>query len=532
MMDRLKPFLYVSLMTLVALLPFVHRPLFVDDHATFTQAADLIHHWRLPYRNEPQQLGWAKGQPVGEDNPPVYFYFMAAAIRLMGTHVWKAHLAMLPISLLGILAFYALARCYVRHPLWAALLWLSCPHFWLTANSLLVDALLGPMFVMGLVCWMKGWKEKRIGWSLLSAVLLGLTPLAKYTGLLSWAVVILWTLLEGRDRKSLRWLCLLIPAALFAAWILWSRSLYGQSHFLAVARTRMAWPGIANWISLSAMTCGSTTCMLLPLLLLPAKIRRAQPSIAAALFFIYIAFGGFLIHPVAIGIQLGFWSGAFLVWLFSVIPASDHNDRSWLFLGLWALVGWVGLAFAVNWVCARFLVIIGPPLVLLTVRSFEWQAPALTHSTTFRRASLALLALFSLSLAGADYLQASVDRKVAQQADLWLQEHMPGRKGYYPGAALGGLSYYLDSKRWEGVDPGLLLQTGDVILLPWRTLPPAFLPRIGKPKILAQFVYRSWNPLRTLDLVSGGCFYGSIWAPLPFSFSRAPLEVYTLVQSR
>jgi hypothetical protein len=67
--------------------------------------------------------------------------------------------------------------------------------------------------------------------------------------------------------------------------------------------------------------------------------------------------------------------------------------------------------------------------------------------------------------------------------------------------------------------------------LPWRTLPRAFFPQVEEPKVLHRLTYRTWNPLRTLDSVSGAGFYGSIWGPLPFSFSLGPLEVYTLAHS-
>src|SRR2546427_3423512 len=44
------------------LLPFVHRPLFVDDHAHFSQALELGRHPEALYRGGRASLGWLRSE--------------------------------------------------------------------------------------------------------------------------------------------------------------------------------------------------------------------------------------------------------------------------------------------------------------------------------------------------------------------------------------------------------------------------------------------------------------------------------------
>ena len=455
-------------------LPFVGRSLFIDDHAHFREAVERGLRPGTPYAQE--GLGWKKGQSPGEANPPLYFYVVGAATRLVGVDTWKIHILLLPLHLFGLGAFFVLARRWTRHPLWASLLWLTTPHFWVTTNSLLLDAWLAPLFLVGLALWIDGWETNSKSRLAVGALFLGLTPLVKYTGFLAWAVAGVWTMGERKQPFTRRWLFILIPVGMMGAWLIWSGTIYGRSHLTATAATSVA------------------------------------PFDSGRLWTLLVFF--FLSTPTAI---LG--AAAFR-------PASPRDRIDGLLL-LWIAVGLAGLLWARGWVCARYFVIVGPAAVLLSVRAMErvhWAG-----SKIFRAATLGLLATGGAAVAAADFFQARVDFLAARDLEAARKILEPNSVGRYPGALLSGLSYYLPDDRWKPINPGETPAPGEVAALPGRQLPKAFRPNVEGLRPAASFIYRSPIPIRLQDGPTGAGWYGSIWGKHPLSFSMDPVEVYFLL---
>ena len=462
-----KPYALLLIAGLAAFAPFVHRALFVDDHAHFSQAID----WGAgsePLYKMASGLGWQAGQAPGEANPVLYFLYYGAFTHTFGAEEWKAHVAMWPWNFLALFSFFVLARRFTKHAVFAALLWLFTPHFWLTANSLLVDALVAPLLLASLAAWITGWDRRSSAWLVTAGILLGLVPLAKYTGLAAWPVAALWSVRYTKTWKDKRWGFGVIPVFIFAGWLVFTQVMYGQTHFWAVAGDRMAKPGFWHFVSIILFILGTT------------------PALWSAMLS-----------------RLGGRTQK---------PSADHFLWGWVFISV--VVLWV----AIPWICARYLVIVGPALVLLSVRLIEnsrWgQIP------TFRTGVLIVTCGFGFLMAHADYSQADVDRQIARR--------VKEEKGTYPAAALSGLGFYLDSIRWRPAGPGETVQ-GD-LLLPMRTLAPRFWPRPSGPIYeKRRWEYGTWNPLRVLDSRTGAGFYGSIWGPFPFTISKGPLETYVLV---
>jgi len=486
-MKSLSPALMITLACLGAFVPFIHKPLFVDDHAIFEQARDLVHQPAIPYRMEEGKLGWQKGQDVGEDNPPLFFYGLAATIKLFGDEPWTSRAATLPIQILGMLAFYALAKRYVRHPLWATLLLLATPHVWVTSNSLLVDSILGPVLWMALFAWIRAWESSRFTWGLTAGILLGLAPLVKYTGLIVWAVAGVWVLIEHQRWKSSRWLWSVIPLFLFGGWLWYTRGLYGADHFSAVAGSRMTPFRFENLLTVLSFTTITTPAVWMLLLGVVAYVFR-RPLKAA-----------------------GIW------------------DRQNSFLCAWIGLGVAGLSIALGWTCARFLVILSAPLILFSVRAVEALHPSWIRMRTIRGAILGAFAAIGLLVMHADWARAKVEQDAAVWANDWVQRNNWTGPAYYPGATRGGLSAYLDSTRWKKSEPQQEIEAGALLLIPQRGLTPYFLPAPTNVRLLEDRSYRSWNPVRLVDSPARVGWYGSIWGHRPLAFSNQAIEIYQLL---
>lgn len=466
--------LVITLASLAAFLPFIDKPLFVDDHAIFEQARALVHQPTIPYRMESGMLGWEKGRDVGEDNPPVLFYGLAATIKFFGDEPWKSRVATIPLQILGFLAFYAIARRYVRHALWATLLLLVTPHLWVTSNSLLVDSILGPVMWIGLYAWMRLWETGKPSWGIAASLFIAMAPLVKYTGFLIWGVAVLWVLLEHRQWRSWRWLWLLIPSFIFCAWLIYSQHLYGTDHFSAVAGTRMTFPKITNLFTVLAFVCATTPCL----------------------------------------------------WL--IIPAI--SCRPGWFLGLWVVMGILGLTVALGWTCARFYVIISAPLVLLSVKTLEESKPKWVDAHFFRYGVLGLLTAFGALVMHADWTRARIEKEAALWANQWIIENQWKGNAYYPGATRTGLSAYLDNRSWKAATPQQMLEAGELLLVAQRGLPRHFLPAPKDVQLLSAKEFHTWNPVRLVDTPSRVGWYGSVWGPYPIAFSNQVLEIYSLLR--
>jgi hypothetical protein len=349
---------------------------------------------------------------------------------------------------------------------------LTTPHHWLTANSLLLDSLLAPFFLIGLWGWISGWENRSCRRLAVGALFLGLTPLVKYTGYLAWGVAGLWTVLNGRARDR-RALWGLIPLALSAAWMAWSGRVYGGSHLAATAAASAA----------------------------PFDFSRLRDLLV---FFLVST-------PVA------------LVGLAAVRPGRSW-DRVDALLLAWLGAGLAGLLFARGWVCARYFVVVGPAAIFLSVRLLENARWA--ESRAFRAAALGILAASGAVLAAADYFQARVDKNAARDLESARKANAPDAKGCYPAALLSGLSAYLPPDRWRPLDPGEKPSAGDVAAIPLRQLPRAFGPDVGDMRPAASFSYRSPLPVRLQDGPTGAGWYGSVWGHRPLSLTTEPVETY------
>lgn len=473
-MNRLSARAILLMAAVLLWTPFVGRALFVDDHAHFQEALDLKTHWASPY-NTDGRLGWPRGGPPSEANPPLYFYLIAFLTLLVGESTWAVHLGLWPLHAAGLLAFYALAKRWTKHPLWAALAWLATPHHWLTVNSLLLDALIAPLGLIGLAFWIRGWEEDRAGFLTAGALVLGLAPCVKYTGVLFIGVAVLWTWMWGEARTR-RIPFFLLTGAPLAVWALWSRHLYGAVHMTAVAGGVMAAPSLAAIGTILLFVLGTT--------------------------------------PVL-------WAAAPAVW-------GRRWNRIDVFLGLWAVAAVAGLWTARGWICGRFLVVAGPALVLVAARLLEEKA--FFARAAVRQGLLAALTGVGGLLAVADMAQAGADRDAAARLNSWATANLAaGEKAYFPEATLSGLEFYLDD-RWATLRPGEQAPLGSVVVVPLRGLPAAFRPGFTAPVEIQRWDARGMVPVRVQDPPTGAGYYGSIWGHKPWAWGRQPLETYVLLK--
>jgi hypothetical protein len=441
--------------------------------------------------------------------------------------VWKSHLFLIPLHLLGLLGFYSIAKRLTGVPLLASFVYLFTPNYYLTSQSLLVDSLLAPVTTTGLALWISGQEGKNRISSFAGMVFLSFLPLIKYTGVIGVAAAFFWTLSQRGIKRNWRSLIyFLLPIFSFFIWFFTTRLSHGESHFIAVASDTLQWPSISHWIQVFGFLAG-TAPVLIAILLIHMKSKPVT------IFYFFILIGVILPFsisnslPLSVNIQSGTWAALGIIAV-GIIVKYFVKEKELRWLVAWLLIGLVIISVARKWVCARYFVIVTPALIVLAIRFIEKKGGNLLSRPIYYGAYGLVLTGFSLILSMADYTQASLYKEEAQiNSQFAGSEHSTQGRLTYPASHLSGLAYYLDNKNWIGVANNEDLKVGDIFIYPAMTLPKYFMPKIKTPAVIREKIYLTWNPVRTFGAYSG--YYGSIWGPLPFSVSLQPLEkIYLL----
>ncbi|MEA2708443.1 MAG: hypothetical protein QOF78_1044, partial [Phycisphaerales bacterium] len=155
------PRLIVTLACLLLLLPFLSKPLHIDD-PMYVWAAESIRAQPLnPYGFA---VNWSSTlAPMADEmkNPPLVCYYLAGAITLLGNSEQALHLAMLLPAIGLILGTYQLAKELGGRPMLAAVATLATPVFLLSATTIMCDVAMVCAYVWAVYFWVRGIKSDR-----------------------------------------------------------------------------------------------------------------------------------------------------------------------------------------------------------------------------------------------------------------------------------------------------------------------------------------------------------------------------------
>lgn len=545
MLDQLReraarhPYWTLALVTAAALLPFLAKPFNIDDPLFLWAARQIQAHPGDPYGFN---VEWGFREfPMSHvtENPPLACYYLALVAGVFGWSEIGLHLAFLLPAIAVILGTYRLAQHLCRSPGLAALITLFTPVFLVSANTVMCDVLMLAFWIWAVAFWVDGMEGKNFRSLCSAGVLVSLALVTKYFG------VCLVPLLAAHGliltRKPGRWMFpLLIPLATVAIYQLATKSLYGAgllgaaAHYAQFATGQYGFSKIAAFVTALAFTggCAATAVFFMPLL----WQRTWTLIVATAMFaiaFVFAAHAALQKYPAiesrtAVEIQFVFWAmGGLSVVALSIAELRRKPDaQSWL-LALW-IGGTFIFAALVNWtINGRSILPLIPAVAVLVVRRLQQQYPPAPKAVPV---CLALGAVMSLLVAGADFSLSRAVRQVAEQvcakynpasAPLWFQGHW-------------GFQFYMQAGGAKPLDfKNSPLKTGDFVAVPSNNtnLRPLDPTKSGLMEVISA---GSGLPLATMDEATGAGFYSSVWGPLPFTFGRVPpqrVRVYQLRQA-
>lgn len=532
----------VAVLTLVAcLVPFLWKPFHIDDPIFIWTAQHVAEHPLDFYGFPVNWHGTVTSIADVTKNPPLASYYLALVGHLVGWSEPALHAALVLPAAGVALGTYVLARGMTARPGEATLAAVLTPVVLVSSTSVMCDTPMLCVWVWALVCWTRGTDRHTPLLLALGALLASVAALTKYFGVALLPLFALYALL--RDRRSWTWvLWLVLPAAILAAYQLWTQRVYGRGLLLdamgyaSAVRARSGTGALPRLLTGLAFTGG---CAAPVLFYAPALwSRRALLGVLAAtacLAALLAVVGKLGLHPLQddtgirwseiVQIALATTLGASVVALAALDLWSERSAEAAL-LAAWAL-GTLVFAVGLNWtVNARTLLPLAPPFGILVTRRLDRRQATAAIASGRTRWLLVPAAVLAVLVATADLGLAVASRDAARS--LGAQLSGTGRTVWFEGhwgfqyyAQLGGL-LPLDYRR-PAVRPGDLLIAPEIMSDPYR-LP----ENIVAP--LREFTFQSFPFLTTQSDALGAGFYATVFGPLPFAFGRVPPERYMVLE--
>jgi 4-amino-4-deoxy-L-arabinose transferase-like glycosyltransferase len=496
--------------TLACLLPFVARPLHIDDPLFVWCARHIAAH---PLDFYGFKVNWGRTpEPmyVVTQNPPLTCYWLALAGRVFGWSEVALHLAMLPWAVTAVVGTYALARCLCRRPVWAALAAMSMPVFLISATSLMCDVMMTSLWTWSILFWVLGHRRQRANLLFAAALLASLALLTKYFAV---ALVPLLLAYAVFSRRMLGWsaLALVLPVVTLLGFDVVCRSLYGHSPLIglrAFVSTSSEPRGLVKWVVYPG-GCVLTVGVLLPLL----GRRILAGSLAA----------GVLVGVISQSVQAGVFSVAGVALVAQVaadLRASRNADS--LLLALW-IAGTVVFAMRLNWTTnGRSVLPLVPAAAIATVR---WLEVVGWPRARWLGVGVGVSTVLSLLVCWADCSHARAERSAA---DTLLQMARTENCGLVY-CTQWGMQYYLQAGGRFPIDERRdQLHDGDLYVIP-RVFADHALKTPGSEDV-GVLLFPPAPLGSTMDPRTGAGFYAT-W-PLPFSFARSEDFLYLVRRLR
>src|SRR5215472_13763594 len=154
----------LSLLTITLLLPFVGKPLHVDDPMYVWTAKHIVED---PFDFYGLSVNWSgKLEPmaIANKNPPGVSYWLALVGALFGRSESALHAGMLVPAVLAVVGVFLLARSLGSPPILASLGLLAMPGFLVSSTTLMADVLALALWTWAVLAWVVGVRDRRTGW--------------------------------------------------------------------------------------------------------------------------------------------------------------------------------------------------------------------------------------------------------------------------------------------------------------------------------------------------------------------------------
>jgi hypothetical protein len=517
------------LLTIVLHAPFIGEAFHLDDAQYLDVALNVARNPLFPM-DLPSVFEGHHQDLWGHTHPPLNAYLISGLIHLHGGPPSERflHASFLVFPILLTVSFYFLARRFTVEPLIASALLATNPTLMVSAHTLMADVPLVALWVCATIFFIRGIDEQK-------PLLIGLSALPAtaacfyaYQGFALLPLLAFYAL----SRRKFGWREIAVlgpPVALMAAW-----QLSGYMHRgVTYAATMFGYLGVSGiWLASTKFRNAIASLTYLGSVILPFPFvfwmigRRSRgtltwAALASAGAVGFLRFADYslaekmlFIFCFAAGLSTAAWIASRTIESLRLQGWTSDD----FFLGLWftgMLAACIAAFFSGS---ARYLLPAGPALLLLVMR-FVKRAPV------FYTALLTIQLVFGVALAQSDYEFAGLARKEAR--DFHSKYQVNGQPFIF--TAEWGWRYYLRSIGGDIMADDTIGRPGELLVKSRVALGGIFDNQLGRSlKPVDKLTYRIRSPLRLLDQTSHAGFWSDGWGVLPFSFSREPLDEFSI----
>ncbi|WP_214170165.1 ArnT family glycosyltransferase [Geoanaerobacter pelophilus] len=538
----MRQMMLLSVVCLICLIPFIGKPLHIDD-PLYVWTAKQIAVAPTDFYGYRINWDWGVELPASDiiKNPPGMSYLLAlAGVAGNWSETWL-HLLVVVISLFLILGTYCLARELEADPLVAALVTLCTPLFMMSATVVMGDILMATSWLWAVFFWIRGGRTSSHACLVVAALLVSVSFFTKYFGICLVPLLLCYQLIK---RKNLA-LCLpylLLPVLAVVVYQLWTAGLYGRGLLFDAARFSVASKGGKLSLFGQGFVClvftGGGMLSLVSLLPLVPGARKA----CSCLFVLFLVIssvlflqGGYagrpfagpegfqwlqLLHAALFG-AVGTALIALLLWAVIV----DRSAET-LFLVLW-IAGTLVFTAYLNWtISGRNLLPSLPAVGILAGRLLP--VTVNSRSPVLRYGFFGPVLLLSLMVAWGDKSHAESARLAAVRAG--SLKTSASQKLYFQGH--WGFQYYLQLLGGVPADTrNMAGNRGDVLAIPANN---SFtrMPDMNAVDLLETVTYRAGQLVSVMNPAAGAGYYASARGPLPYLFAKKHDETYYVFRYR
>ena len=532
------PLAIICLTTLLCLIPFLNKPLHIDD-PLFVWIGDYIKaHPFDPYRLHVNWNGTEMQMSQITKNPPLASYYLALTALVAGQSETAYHLGFLLLALSASVGTYFLARLLCREPLIAALVSLLTPVYLVSASTLMCDVMMLSFWIWATFAWIKGLDTSKKSLLFISAILITGAAFSKYYGIALIPLLAIYSF--ARKEKTVSWIVyLLMPITAVTWYNTATYTLYGKALTIDAgsftSQYKVGSP--VSWLRKGLIDlnftggCLGSIIFLMPFLWTKRTISTFALIALPLSSLLLLADPMGLLNSLKTSIGFPLLLQTFLMTIaglgllsLAVADYRRNKDAQSLLLLLW-VVGTFAFAGFFNWtINGRSILPMVPAIGILTARRLRQRFDEKTHNRIKKYIFWSLLPAAALSIAVtfADYRLAGTTETAAAKltqkyqsipGTLWFQGHW-------------GFQYYMEKYGAKALDGARSeLQAGDIIIVPANNTVSFDLPMDKVTPIgITEIASCRWISTMSPYVHSG--FYSSIWGALPFFIGPVPLEKY------
>lgn len=549
-----KSAIIIAIFIFILSLPFLNKAYHIDDTLWLYISDQIIKDPLKPYSFT---VDWGNSLRTGSEflDTPLAMYYIAVISLIFGRSEIILHSSYLIFNIIAGLAFYFIAKKFIKRPLTPTLILLATPTFLVNSQNLMLDVPMLSVSLLAIALFIYGVDKDKHRVLFFGSLAAGFAYLTKPNAIVIIPLMALYSLLKKKPKYAYYQIIPIVFIALFSIHnYIFDNGLFIKNYlpFLFGEKTTnlailfsfvianfsyiggallfplfLIYPFVLKKGNLKFLGFSAITSLILSALLfqfssnfLSGKYTVSQISA----FFIFtsssILFMTILIKANYSNLKLGALN------LLNIKKSRYDIDSFFIFV-------WVVGIFILNSVISggavRYNVLFLPPFIIsyfTLLRKYSYQ-----FRINFSKLSVIILILTTLTglaVASADFIYANTYREFANSTAPSYKTN--GNKVYFIGS--GGYQYYMNDKGYTLLPKNdNSPKTGDIIIKARLAFPRKVNPELAERiELIGTVGYGSKFPLRTHNTAAHAGFYTYAAGFLPYSFSNSNIETFEIYQ--